>query len=241
MSYVQWVLDDLRVIEFAAELNAGDGDFSGLINTERVGAAGYSFGGNTALQLAGAQYDLATSSQLCANYPDAPPACNLADIEADLAALAGVNWTEGQMWSVVDEPVVDAVVALAPGSVIPFGEEGAAAVDVPVLVISGSIDDVVSPALTQGVYDTISSETKSLVWLENAGHFAFMDCDWQTDYYIWMCADRVWERNRVYDLVNHFSTAFFLSTLYDDSDARDALHATSIQIPGITYETSIDN
>jgi len=239
MSFVQWVLDDMSIIEFAAELNDTEGDFNGLIDLERIGAAGYSFGGNVAFQLAGAHYNLGMVGELCAEHTNAPEACNLPDIESDLLTLAGVEQIEGNMWSVVDDPVVDAVVGLAPGSMIPFGAEGLAMVDVPALIISGSIDNLVPPALTQLTYDSISSDTKSLVWLENAGHFVFMDCDWQTDAFIMMCADRVWDRNRAYDLVNHFSTALFLSALYDDMDARDALQ--SVQIPGVNYETVIGN
>ena len=239
-SFVQWVLDDMRVIEYAAELSAGEGDFSGLIDTERIGAAGYSSGGITALQLAGAQYNLAMSHEFCADNPNPPPPCTLSAIEAELTQLAGVDPATGEMWSVVKEPVVDAVVALAPGSIIPFGAQGLVAVDTPTLVISGSLDNSVPPALVQLTYNSISSETKSLVWLENAGHYVFMDCDWQTDDYPMTCADRVWDRNRAYDLVNHFATALFLSALYDDEDARAALQSSSVDIPGIGYQTTID-
>ncbi len=239
--YVKWVLDDMRVIEFAGELNVGNGDFSGMINTDRIGAAGYSFGGNTALQLAGAQYDLASSPEFCTNNPNPPLPCTLADSESELAEIAGVEFIAGQRWSVVDEPIVHAVVGLAPGSILPFLNDGLAGIDVPTLFLSGTLDDNVPPVLTQLGYDSLSSDVKSLVWLENAGHFVFMDCDWQTDAYIMMCADRVWDRNRTYDIVNHFTTALFLSALYDDANALTALHSDSVLIPGISYQTNTDD
>ena len=52
----------------------------------------------------------------------------------------------------------------------------------------------------------------------------------------WVCADSVWDAERAYDLINHFTTAFLLATLKDDAEAAAALAPDAVQFSGVTYE-----
>ena len=247
-SFTHWVLDELRMIEYASELTNGGGDFAGIIDTTRVGAAGYSTGGHIALQLAGAQFDFGTRpdvhAELCGSSEDnafgeGSAVCRFPQIEAELAEMAGVDFVAGEPWGIVETSAVQAVFAMAPGSVIPFGMRGTEAVTVPTLFIAGTIDSFVLPATMQYAYDTLGSETKSMIWLENADHFFAMGCGWQTPIFGGFCMDSVWDMNRAHDLTNHFAAALFRSALYDDAEALAALHADAVTFNGIAYETTI--
>lgn len=251
-TFVDWALDEMRVIAYAEELTSGDGDFAGAIDTSRVGTAGYSTGGNVALQMAGAQLDYVSIRSDFGDYCDAfteedeftseiASNCLMPNRQEELAALTGVEYVEDAPLTVVPNSPVQAVFTMAPGVVIPFGTNGLSAVTVPTVIVAGTLDVSVMPELIQHTYDALGAEAKSLVWLENANHFIFMDCDWQASAFGGFCADGVWDMQRAYDLTNHFATALFLGVLYDDADAMSALHPDAVKFAGITYETTLDN
>jgi predicted dienelactone hydrolase len=244
-SFTYWVLDELRMIEYAGELTRGNGDFAGMIDITRIGATGNSTGGYVALLLAGAQFDFGTLpdvyAERCTNNPNAEEvvACDFPQIEAELAEMAGVDFVAGEPWGIVETSAVQAVFTTAPGTVIPFGMRGTEAVSVPVVIMAGTIDSAVHPATMQYAHDTLGSEMKSMVWMENAGHFPFIDCGWQTPFFGGFCADGVWDMQRAHDLTNHFATALFLGVLYDDAEAMNALYSDAVDFAGITYETTL--
>jgi hypothetical protein len=51
-----------------------------------------------------------------------------------------------------------------------------------------------------------------------------------------LCSDHVWDMDRAHDLINHFTTAFLLAELYEDTDAAAALAPDTVQFFGVTYE-----
>jgi hypothetical protein len=52
------------------------------------------------------------------------------------------------------------------------------------------------------------------------------------------CSDSVWDLDRAYDLLNHFTTAFLMATLKADDEAAAALAPDAVSFPGITYNTT---
>ena len=46
----------------------------------------------------------------------------------------------------------------------------------------------------------------------------------------------VWDQQRAYDLINHFTTAFLLDVLKGDKDAHAALAPEAVSFPGIEYQ-----
>jgi len=244
-SFTYWVLDELRMIEYATELTDGEDDFAGMIDATRIGATGNSTGGYVALLLAGAQFDFGplpdVYAERCTNNPNGEEviACGFPQMEAELAEMAGVDFVAGEPWGIVETSAVQAVFTTAPGTVIPFGMRGMEAVTVPVVTIAGTVDSLVPPATMQYAHDTLGSELKSMVWVENADHFIFLDCGWQTPASGGFCMDSVWDMNRARDLTKHFAAALFLGVLYEDADAMAALHPDAVDIPGILYETTM--
>jgi hypothetical protein len=95
-------------------------------------------------------------------------------------------------------------------------------------------------------YENVSSERKSLVKFENAGHSIFGDhCrrlpEMAALFYPWGCpADPTWDLDRAHDLINHLVTAFFLSELKGDQEAKAALMPEAVAFPGIAYETTFE-
>jgi hypothetical protein len=48
--------------------------------------------------------------------------------------------------------------------------------------------------------------------------------------------DAVWDKDRIHDLIHHFSTAFLLAELKADEDAAAMLAPDAVAFPGISYE-----
>ena len=131
-----------RQIDYAEILTAPDGELPGMIDAANVGVAGWSMGGETALALAGARWNLDDLRTWCAENPEGAAlnewACvDMLAHEADLAAFAGLDETPQGLWpSRVDERV-RAVVPLS-GYMLTFGSDGMQSVDVPTLFLVGS-------------------------------------------------------------------------------------------------------
>jgi hypothetical protein len=116
-------------------------------------------------------------------------------------------------------------------------------VSVPTLMIVGSGDTGAKPEFHDyPIYAGLGSAQKAMAVLQGANHFVFLDscqaASWMVDWGMFsFCADPVWDTARAHDLINHFTTAFLLAELKDDSDAAAALAPDAVSFPGITYET----
>lgn len=75
---------------------------AGLIDMQHVAVAGHSYGGYSALAIAGAQFDLAAFNTRCAQLPaGAPNKLNCDSIvpkEAEMAARAGLDPMPQGLW-----------------------------------------------------------------------------------------------------------------------------------------------
>ena len=119
-----------------------------LVDTSRVAVIGHSAGGSAALVLGGATVD---PQRFAAIYPEAAPV-----VEGD--------WHDAR---------VAALVALNPGTGPAFSPEGLSHVHVPLLVVSGSGDDVAPEDENAGFY---AQHIAGASWLRFAGvdHYSFM-------------------------------------------------------------------
>lgn len=239
-------LDTQRIITYADELAAADGELAGLIDTETIAVAGHSSGGLSALLGGGAQFDFGW----CAAHPDRVAQNALNDCnqfvphQAEIAEMLGLTSAPGGMWPPQYDPRVDAVIAMAPDGEIWGAEyQGVAAIKAPTLVMTGSGDTVVIPEdAAYPVYEHLGSAKKSLVRLENADHFVFLNscrnAPWFVEIDYRACSDPVWDIDRAHDLINHFATAFLLAELKGDIEAAQALTPENVAFPGIRYETT---
>ncbi len=129
----------------------------GMIDSQHVGAMGYSFDGLNSLFLSGARVDPSFYAQKCAQGSETGSSPSetaelemsyqyFCALEADwdgFAANAGeaITSNEDGLWQPITDDRILAVMPMAPEGVWLFGEGGLAAVNRPVLMICGTQDD----------------------------------------------------------------------------------------------------
>jgi len=205
-------------IDFALE-----GPFSAAVDGDHVAVLGHSYGGYTALAVAGARYDLDDLAERCA------------DVEDEFTAAYFCSTFLDQRDTLSDPPVladdrVDAVVALA-GDAYLFGSKGLANITVPVLSVGGTADSGTPWDWGSNLSHQHVSGQRFLVGFEGGEHFLPMascaDMPWTAllpefeQGYI--CNDPAWDKQAALDHVHQFTTAFLQATLRQDPVAIEAL------------------
>jgi predicted dienelactone hydrolase/ABC-type amino acid transport substrate-binding protein len=153
---VKYLLDELT------RLSSTDPEFKGRLNLQQIGAIGHSFGGYTALALAGANINHERLREQCV---DTQPTFNLS-----LILQCRANLLPPFSYNLAD-PRIKAVIAIDPLTSAIFGPEGMGDIRIPVMMVSGS-HDVVTPSVLEQVHPFlwINTPTKYLALLSNAGH-----------------------------------------------------------------------
>ncbi len=150
--------------------------FGACIDRSRIGAAGFSLGGYTALALGGARLDLAV---LLAAYTNAgrpltsiaPPEFPDADAVArQIEALAGQS---EHRQSYRDERI-HAVFVLAPALGEAFTSDGLAALNIPVMIIAEAADTNTPPAVNAQRYATLIKDAALNLLEGPVGHYVFL-------------------------------------------------------------------
>jgi predicted dienelactone hydrolase len=217
-------LDLQHIINYADELSAPGGQLAGLINTEQIAMAGHSSGGWTALVGGGAQMDLGLCAQ--PDLVDKLPYSNCPQFvphQQEIAAMLGLQSVPTGTWPAMNDPRVDAVIAMSPDGDI-WGTEyaGVAGVKVPTLIMAGSSDSLNAPELcAYPIYEHLGSTEKTLAVFEGGDH----DLGWGT----------------YADEIKHLITAFLLAKLKDDPEAANALLPANVLFKGVKYETTASN
>lgn len=128
---------------------------------ERVVAVGHSFGGYTMYGLSGAVYDIDALIVACES--GAGPSAFCSTMSPDYATI----FRNG-----LADPRVDAIVAMAAGDFELFGAPGVAAIEVPVLHMTGGLDP---GADNEPYWDAMDGPDALRVHLPAAGHQSFTD------------------------------------------------------------------
>lgn len=219
---VSRTLDLKLLIDLGDRLTAPAGSLAGLIDMEKIAIAGYSWGGLDALVGGGARW----SFGYCAVHLAEAGVVNFCiHVQPDLQEIAnglGLGSVPTGMWPTMNDPRVDAVIAMAPvGDMWGAAFEGVAAMKVPALIMTGTKDTNIDPQLfTLPLYRHLGSQKKSLVQFEGEDHFVFLGTDTDAD------------------LVSHFVVAFLLVELKGDAVAAKALAPASVTFQGVKYETT---
>ncbi len=171
-----------RVPDLSVALDrlVADPTFGPRIDTDDVSAIGFSLGGYTVMGLAGARTDLDRLQAFCAG-PDADGTCEpqgeYPDAAKDFAAMLEEDPSLGNAFERAGDdygdPRIDRVIAIAPAIGQAFSPEALAQVDLPVLIIVGSEDEV-APALSNAAYIEEHLTRGALEYVEGAGHYVFL-------------------------------------------------------------------
>src|SRR4026209_184293 len=151
-----------RVIDAVLE----DGELGAHIERERIGVAGHSNGGYTALAVAGARPSPGSEAAHCRGHPDAARSCGRGDAATREAARAVGSLPE------LRDPRVRSVVLMAPHAVR-FTDDGLARITVPVLVYAAENDDL-TRVQAHGERLARTVPRVECVLVEGAGHFSFI-------------------------------------------------------------------
>jgi predicted dienelactone hydrolase len=158
---ISYVLDELE------RLNSPE--FEGRLNLEAVGVSGHSFGGYTALAVAGATIDFDHLEQTCNRPFFILNMSLLLQCQALTLPLQDYDFRDHR---------VAAVAALNPVNSGIFGPEGLGKVDVPVLIAAGSHDPATPAVFEQfQTFPWFTTENRILGLLEGQAHVDIAELD----------------------------------------------------------------
>jgi predicted dienelactone hydrolase len=163
-----------------------DPTFGPHIDIDRIGAAGFSLGGNSVVLLAGGRLDMQRYIELC-NSSDAPfESCDpppespfsrddlLQLIETDPATRASLARANDSY----RDPRVRAVYAIAPAVLVAVSDRGAAEVSVPLRVAVGDLDTM-APLESNAKHVVRQASGAELLVLPGVDHYSFLGpCGW---------------------------------------------------------------
>ncbi len=168
--FIDRPLDITYLLDQLARTNQSD--YAGKLNLDRVAVMGHSFGGYTALALAGATIDFDRLARECT--PETNIVINAAQLlecrSLELTSDPAVVEALGQTG--VRDPRVKMVLAYAPVSQL-FGQSGIGRIQIPTVIMGGAFD-VVAPAVPQQVdaFRWLTTTDKYLYLGENSSHTA---------------------------------------------------------------------
>ena len=165
--FIQRPKDISYVIDELGRRNAGS--FAGKLNLDSVGIAGHSFGGYTALAVAGAKIDF--------DYLRAD--CSRPYAALDISLLLECRALELPRKSyALHDPRARAVFAANPVLRSIFGPKGIRAIATPVMLASGSYDPAAPPALEQALpFTWLKGPQKYWMLMEGQAHVNFNEID----------------------------------------------------------------
>ncbi|KOP27560.1 hypothetical protein AMR41_04605 [Hapalosiphon sp. MRB220] len=157
-------------IKYILDRLENDSNFKNRLNLQQVGVVGQSFGGYTALALAGAKINFEQLNKDC-NSKKLQHTWNMSLLfQCRALELHGKKY--GLNYNLRDERV-KAAIAINPITSSIFGEAGLSQIKIPVMIVAGS-DDTIAPALYEQIkpFSWITYSHKYLVVLAGGTHFS---------------------------------------------------------------------
>lgn len=156
---IKFLLDELE------RLSQTDPAFQGRLNLDQVGVFGQSYGGYTALALAGATLNFDQLEQQCGPNLDR-------SLNVSLVLQCRALVLPQRDYNLFD-PRVKAVMAANPIDSAVFGQEGLSQIKVPVMIIGGSADTI-APALPEQIepFTWLTTSQKYLTLIEGGTHLS---------------------------------------------------------------------
>lgn len=165
--FINRPLDVKDLLDYLSNLAVTNSAYRGQLDLQRVGIIGQSFGGYTALTLAGAEI----------NFGQLDKDCKAENESWNISLLLQCRAREldRQQYNFSD-PRVKAAIAINPIISSILGETNLSKIQIPVMVIAGSADTV-APAWLEQIqpFTWLTSASKYLVLMNNATHFSTID------------------------------------------------------------------
>lgn len=165
--FVNRPLDIKDLLDYLTQLSTTDPSYRGQLDLQRVGIIGQSFGGYTALTLAGAGI----------NFAQLDKDCQLENKTWNLSLLlqCRARSLERNQYNFGD-PRIKAAIAINPIASSILGETNLSQIKIPVMVIAGTADTV-APALLEQIqpFTWLTSPNKYLVLMNNGTHFSTIE------------------------------------------------------------------
>ncbi|MBD2515872.1 alpha/beta hydrolase [Nostoc sp. FACHB-973] len=155
---IKFLLDELT------RLSQSDSTFKGRLNLQEIGVVGQSFGGYTALALAGAKINF---QQVKADCPALKDTLNVSLLLQCLALKLPKT-----QYNLSDQRI-KAAIAINPVDSSIFGQASLSQIKIPVMIVSGSADTV-APALAEQIhpFTWLTTPNKYLVIINGGTHFS---------------------------------------------------------------------
>ena len=165
--FVNRPLDIKDLLDYLTKLSTTDPAYQGQLDLQRVGVIGQSFGGYTALALAGAGI----------NFAQLDKDCKLENETWNISLLlqCRARGLERKEYNFSD-PRVKAAIAINPIASSILGETNLSKIQIPVMIVAGSADTV-APALLEQIqpFSWLTSPNKYLVMMKNGTHFSTIE------------------------------------------------------------------
>lgn len=174
-----------------------DPKFGAHIDPERIAAAGHSAGGATVIELAGGVFDADNIKRFCNAHPDHSD-CTLPPIfqkwEAEFERMKGTDPVVQQSLRHQHDPHRDprikAVLAMAPAVGDAFSAATLQSIRIPVYVVAGAGDKVVSPVTNAEWYAREIPGAQLKIFPGEAGHYVFgTECTTRGEKALEVCRD----------------------------------------------------
>ncbi len=161
---------DIKLLLDALEKKANAAEFPSPLLLNNVGVLGQSYGGYTALALAGAKLNPNQLNQECDNSTNRRITLNIS-VFLQCRASDVINQANN-----IQDKRVKAIIAINPFTSLIFGEEGMSQVKIPTLMI-GSSNDYVAPAFSEQIipFTWLKNPEKHLILLDQGTHFSFLE------------------------------------------------------------------
>jgi len=204
--FINRPLDVKYVLNQLETGNQSDSRWRGKLNLQQVGVLGQSFGGYTALALAGARL----------NFPQLKKDCqpDLLNNTWNMSLLLQCQALElprtSQKNLNLQDKRVKAVIAINPVTSSIFGKVGLNKVQTPIMIV-GSSQDTVAPALSEQIlpFSWLTNPCKYLVMLIGATHFSTIGHSNFENTQITLSPDMVGNAYLARYYINNLSFAFF--------------------------------
>ena len=171
-----------RANDLTAVINAmlADSTFGPRIDPSRIGAAGFSLGGFTMIEIAGGIGDFSRVEAYCESHNADGSCTDPPEFPGLSAKLGALSRTDPAFQAALREgaqthrdPRIRAVFAIAPALGPAFSPDSLAKISIPVQIVAGSADNIV-PLETSAKFFAARIPGAQLTIIQDVGHYTFL-------------------------------------------------------------------